>query len=376
MRLGKHVAFLGPDRPLELRENEVKDPAAGCVLAQVDLAGVCGTDAHRLRGDLPSPAFAISLGHESVGTVAEIGAGVFTDAAGEELKIGDRIYWAVIGPCGHCYACTVLDDQPQCSSKPWPVSADVPNAAGFREFATLSQNMSVFRIPDDTPSTAVVAFGCAMPTALAGFRRIGPIAPATTVLVQGAGPVGLACTMLAGLTSAKQVITIGAPDNRLRAAERLGATTTLSLEIPPKERLEMVRELTHGRGADIVIEAAGHVSAFVEGIDLIASHGRYLVLGLYSGTTEVPFNPVRLNNANLTLVGSFGSHAGDYLTTIKLAQQHHDDLGLAELITHRFGLADTRAAIECVASGEAIKAVIEPRAQATLIRQEATDGDS
>lgn len=357
--VGRNVAFTASDQPLEMRLDDVTEPADGDVLVEVELAGVCGTDAHRLRGDLPPPESPISFGHEAVGRVAALGASVLTDSVGERLTIGDRVYWANIGPCGRCYACTVQRDPLRCATGCWPVVADRPNAAGFRDFATVDPRLSLFRIPDDTPSEAVIAFGCAMPTALAGFRRLGAIEPASTVVVQGCGPVGLACTLLAGLSSACQVIVIGAPERRLHAARRLGATSVIPLDRAPADRRSAVLELTDGRGADVVIEAAGHISAFTEGLDLVGAHGRYLLLGLYSGSHEVAFDPVRVNNLNLSILGSLGGVPADHLTTIKLAQLHNPRLGLADLITHRFPLERLGEAIESAGAGDTIKAVIE-----------------
>jgi 5-exo-hydroxycamphor dehydrogenase len=250
-----------------------------------------------------------------------------------------------------------------CVDAVWPPRADTPNPAGFQQFATIGSRLSFFRLPEDTPSDAVIAFGCAMPTALGGFRRLGRVAPASTVVIQGCGPVGLACTVLAGLSPATQVIVVGGGDRRLEAASRLGATTTLSIDLAPVQRRDAVLDLTHGRGADVVIEAAGHISAFTEGLDLLAAHGRFLLLGLYSGATEVSFNPVTINNRNLTVLGSLGVEPADYLTAIGLAQRHHARLAFADLITHRFPLEQLREAIEATASGAAVKAVVCPSAR-------------
>lgn len=348
-----------------MRMDAVPTPRPDEVVVAVELAGVCGTDVHRLNGDLPKPPAPISFGHEAVGRVSALGASMVTDAAGAPLAVGDRVFWTNTGICGKCYACTVLGDPLRCANGCWPVSADVPNAAGFRQYATVSARLSLFRIPDDTASEAVIAFGCAMPTALAGFRRLGPIEPGSTVVIQGAGPVGLACTLLAGLSAANQVIVIGAPQRRLDIALRLGATSVLSLDLPDGDRRAAVSEATGHHGADVVVEAAGHLPAFGEGLDLIGAHGRYLLLGLYSGAKEIAFNPVRVNNLNLSIIGSLGGVPADHLTTIKLAQRHAERLGLAGLVTHRFPLESLAEAIAVVGRGGPIKAVIEPGAAGT-----------
>jgi 5-exo-hydroxycamphor dehydrogenase len=220
----------------------------------------------------------------------------------------------------------------------------------------------VYRVPDGAEPEAVIAFGCAMPTALGGMARLGGVRPGQSVVVQGCGPVGLAATLLAGLTAARQVIVIGAPDKRLVAAARLGASTTIPLEqTTVEERRATILDLTDGRGADVVIEAAGRMNAFDEGMNLLADNGRYVVLGIYSGSGTVALDPVRLNNRSLSIIGSMGgTQLSDYRTTIHLAQRHGVRLGFAELITHRFGLTGLEDAIAVARDGEAIKAVVLP----------------
>jgi 5-exo-hydroxycamphor dehydrogenase len=343
------MVFVGAGRPLETRSGDVADPEPGAVLVRTTIAGVCGTDAHRLRGDLPDPGRPVCFGHEGIGTVEALGDGVTTDSAGIPVRPGDTVYWT---PSGSRPAAL--------PSVGWPPPDDVPNPASYQDYATLAPTNIFYRVPDDTDPAAVIAFGCAMPTALGGMARLGGVRPADTVVVQGCGPVGLASTLLASLSTARQVIVIGAPDNRLRAAEVLGASTTIPLESTTvDERRRMVLDLTDGRGAEVVIEAAGVMSAFDEGFDLLADSGRYLILGIYSGHGTVALDPIRLNNRSLSVIGSMGPASfDDYRATIHLAQRHGERLRFADLITHRFPFADTEAAIAVAGSGEAIKAVV------------------
>lgn len=345
------MVFVGAGRPLERQIALVDAPPPGGVLVRTTVAGVCGTDAHRLDGDLPDPGRPVTFGHEGIGVVEELGAGVTSDLAGVPLRVGDTVYWQ---PGSR---------EPGVPSElGWPPSADVPNQAAYQDFATLPASNMVYRVPDGTDPLALIAFGCAMPTALGGVTRLGGVRPGQSVVVQGSGPVGLAATFLAGLTAARQVIVIGAPDSRLAAASRLGATTTLPLErTSAEERRATILELTDGRGADVVIEAAGRMNAFAEGMDLLADSGRYLVMGIYSGHGTVPLDVVRLNNRNLSVIGTMGAaQISDYRTTIHLAQRYGARLGFADLVTHRFGLDDVEAAIAVARAGDAIKAVVLP----------------
>ena len=351
MRTGRRMVFVQPHQPLECWEGEVADPVAGGVLIRTSIAGVCGTDAHRLDGDVPLMGHPVNFGHEGIGVIEALGDGVTTDWAGAPVGIGDLVYWT-----------PATRPLPHGERQPWPPSATVPNSASYQDFATLSPSNVFYRVPDDTQPESVIAFGCAMPTALGGQTRLGGIRPGQSVVVQGCGPVGLASVFLASLSPARQVIVIGAPDNRLEAARNLGATTTISLETTTaEERADVVRSLTDGRGAEVVVEAAGQKAAFGEGLGLLAESGRYLILGLYSGHGTVELDPFKLNNNSLSIIGSLGgTHHSDYLTVIQLAQRYGQQLRFADLITHRFPLSELEGAVAAMRSGNAIKAVVVP----------------
>jgi threonine dehydrogenase-like Zn-dependent dehydrogenase len=269
------------------------------------------------------------------------------------VRVGDPVYWT---------PGSGLEWPRGAVRQAWPPPATEPNPAGYQDIATLSPTSAFYRIPDGTPLESVIAFGCAMPTALGGQARLGGIRAGETVVVQGCGPVGLASILLSSLSAARQVIVIGAPDNRLEAARTLGATHTIPFETTTvEERAETIRAMTDGLGAEVVIEATGRKPAFGEGIDLLADSGRYLILGLYSGHGTVELDPFKLNNNSLRVIGSLGpTHHSDYLTVIRLAQRFGERLAFPDLITHRFPLSRTEDAIAAMRSGEAIKAIVLP----------------
>lgn len=355
---------------LTLREDARPEPGPDELVARVVVAGVCGTDAHRLAGDVPGPGYALNFGHEAVGVVDELGPGLRTDWAGRTLAPGHRIYWFPATGCGRCYHCVVQNDTGACRQGLWPPRAGTGNPAGFQQWALLGRGVAVFRIPDGTPDEAVIAFGCAMPTALGGLERLGPIRPGDTVVVQGSGPVGLAATLLAGRSSAREIVVVGGGESRLTAARRLGATLTLPVTTSPADRHERIMELTSGRGADVVIEAAGVLPAFAEGLDLLGRNARYLLLGLYSGSGTVPVDPVRLNNLSASIIGSLGSRPQHVFQTIEVARRWHDALDLTSLVTHRTGLDELAVAVEAMRTGAAVKAVVEPNRPIPTLRED------
>ena len=201
-----------------------------------------------------------------------------------------------------------------------------------------------------------------MPTAIGGMTRLGGVKPGQVVVVQGCGPVGLSATLLASLDKPGQLIVIGAPDERLEVAHRLGATARLPLESTTREeRAARIAELTGGRMADVVIEATGRIEAFDEGMALLGVEGRYLVLGIYSGPPTAQLNVVRMVNMSQQIIGNLGpARIGDLKTVVELARDHGERLGFADLVTHRYPLSRTDEAIRAVGSGAAIKAIVLP----------------
>jgi 5-exo-hydroxycamphor dehydrogenase len=363
--MGRRVVLVHANRPVEVWARPMQRPAAGEIVVRVELAGVCGTDLHLWRGELPLPV-PIGLGHEGVATIEELGKNVTTDYAGAPVKVGDRVCWSPIHPCYRCYECTVRNDPTQCPNLLADTLRDAaePPSVCYSELAHLPAGMGFYRIPDDTPSEAIIAFGCAMPTMLQALERIGGIGVNQTVAIQGCGPVGLAATLLARVSGAREIVVVGARKARLEMARRLGATVTIDKAAVPSsgERIATLRELTAGRGAEVVIEAAGAVPAFGEGIRLAARGGRYVVVGLWSAPGSVPIEPRYVNHMNLRINGSSGFLGRHIYGAIEIARRHHRELPMAAAVTHRFPLAEAQRALEAVSRPETVKAVIMPAA--------------
>ncbi|MFI5953143.1 zinc-binding dehydrogenase [Cryptosporangium sp. NPDC051539] len=355
------VGFEAPAEPLRIHELALPDLAEDEAHVRVVAAGVCGSDVHRLAGDLGKPEQPLTLGHEGIGTIESLGRAFRSDSVGTPLRPGDRVYWSTMSACFRCEACVVRNEPILCSSYDWPVPVGRASPAAFQTVATLTTRTVCARVPEGVSSDAVIAFGCAMPTALGALRRAGGVRIGETVVIQGSGPVGLACTVLAALSPASRIIVIGAPTARLGVARDLGATDVVELAgTTAEQRREAVRDLTGGRGADLLIEAAGQQAAFAEGLTLLAPAARYVVAGLYSGEGSVPFEPVRLNNANQVVIGSLGYRPEDLHHTVALAPRIGALHDVDRLVSRRFGLDETEQAIAAAATGVPVKCVVEP----------------
>lgn len=344
---------------LETWDVDIAKPEPGGVLLRTVLGGVCGSDVHIVSGEAGQMPFPIILGHEGIGRIEILGAGVDTDYAGVPVKNGDLVVWSPIALCGRCYSCTVLNQTP-CENSTYFEHANKPNWGSYSEYAWLPRGMAFYRLPDGADPAAVAALGCALPTVLRGFDRCGPIALNDAVVVQGAGPVGLSAVLVAAQMGARCIVVIDKAPARLEAARMLGATATVSLDLPAEERRRAVYELTGPTGPDVVIEAAGVLAAFPEGVDLVGPHGRYIVLGLWGAIGTQAISPRDLTLKNMDIGGATFPAPRNYYHAMHLAARLQDRIPLASLISHRFAIGDAAAALDVTHSGAATKAVIDP----------------
>jgi 5-exo-hydroxycamphor dehydrogenase len=345
---------------VETWEVPVVEPQPGGILVRVVLGGVCGSDVHIVSGEAGAMPFPIILGHEGVGRIEQLGTGVSTDYAGTPVKPGDLVYWAPIALCHRCHSCTVLDETP-CDNSTYFEHAEKPNWGSYADFAWLPNGMAFYRLPDHADPDAVAALGCALPTVLRGFEQCGPVGQGDTVIVQGAGPVGLAAVLVSAVSGAREIVVLDHSSKRLEVAISLGATAAISLkETTADERRRQIQERLGLRGASVVVEAAGALPAFPEGVDLTGNHGRYIVLGLWGAIGTQPISPRDLTLKNMRIGGATFAKPKHYYQALHLAVRLQDRYPLAGLISHRFSIADATSALALVKSGAAIKPVIDP----------------
>lgn len=353
------------NEPLGVREFPLPDQLAeGEVLIKVSLAGMCGTDVHLHKGQLAVP-LPLIMGHETVGLVAELG-GTAEDWLGNPLKVGDRVSWTVGMPCGKCRYCRLHRLPSRCSNrKAYGVNTPCDHAphflGGYGQYHYLRAGTAIFRLPDDLPSEAVVGAGCALVTCIHGYEKM-PLRWAESVVIQGAGPVGLAALALASDAGARPIIVIGGPRDRLERCKRFGADVVIDIDEVRNadKRRGIVLEHTDGLGADVVVECVGHPAAVQEGWPLARDGGRYMVLGQYCDAGPVPLNPHLITKKELEVYGSYGSEPHHWAKSIEFLRARRDRYPFHELITHRFPLDQVNEALEAVANWRTGKAAICP----------------
>ena len=357
------------DEPLELREYPLRAPDRGAVVVSVECATICGTDVHAWEGmfaELFDIELPVILGHEVVGRVEAIGAGAERDSVGTPLKLGDRIVWAP-ETCGQCYFCTVEKMPTLCVNRRYgyTINADVqPHFhGGFAEYTYVQPRSARLVVPDDVESEWAAASSCALRSVINAWERLGVVDYRHTVVIQGAGPLGLFATAVARTHNPKLVIVIGAPDARLRVAEAWGADMTISVqEHPdPAERVALVRAATEGRGGDVVGEFSGGRTAFTEGIELTAINGRYVVAGTVGGPDQT-FPASDISNKNLSIYGSRSASIDHYYKALTFIRAHRDRFEWDLMLGGRYGLEELTLGLERMQQFTEIKAVVVPGA--------------
>ena len=355
--------MIAPRQPIELREFPRPDLPPGAALVRTARSEVCGTDVHLWHGRLSGVPYPIIPGHVSAGTIDAIN-GSIAGIDGSTLREGDRaVFFDVHRTCGRCRACTVHRTPTRCSSRRVygiTDSADEGLFGGWAQSIYLEPGVAVARLPDRVALDDYIGGGCGLLTAVHIAER-AEIRLGDTVVVQGAGAVGLCAVALAKLGGASRILTIGAPADRLALAREMGADVTLDLQATtPAQRLEAILDATHQEGADIVIEAAGAASAISEGLDLLRVGGRYVIAGHYTDAGQSVINAHRqINRKHLEIRGCWGSEPRHFLRALSILESH-PDIPFRKIGARSYGLGELNEALRDAEAMRIPKALVDP----------------
>lgn len=350
-------------KPLELREVAIPDVADGAILVKVEMAGICGSDIHISRGNLGIKApLPFIMGHETIGRIVKLGKGRTHDAAGEELCVGDRIMWAH-ADCYDCYYCNILRKPMLCEHRiGYGMAPPATLMGGFAEYEYVIPVTKVVKIPAELTEEEAIGVACAFRSVVAAFEKLGGIGLADTVVIQGAGPVGLYSLVLAKESGAGTVIVIGAPKERLELAKSWGADHVINIDEvkDPAERKALIYSLTKNRGPELVVECSGFAPAFVEGVDMLQKGGRYLIIGQTS-PTPVTFTPYTILQKNLQIIGSGGAIIHHFYKALEFIRTHRSKYSFGDIVSRTYRLEDINQALASMQAGTEIKPAIDNR---------------
>jgi threonine dehydrogenase-like Zn-dependent dehydrogenase len=325
--------FRGPQE-FSIEEVGRPQPGPGDALIRVTLTTICGTDVHIVKGEYPV-APGLVLGHEPVGVIEELGAGV------TGYEIGDRVLVGAITPCGQCEAC-LAGHLSQCGHGSgyeaiggWRFGNTIDGAQA--EYLLVpSAQANLAKIPDDVTDEQVVLLADIASTGFAGAES-GGVRIGDTVVVFAQGPIGLCATAGAKLMGAAQVIGVDSDPVRLAMAKRMGAD--VALDFTKVDVVEEVKRLTRGYGADVAIEALGTQQTFESALRSLRPGGTLSSLGVYSGKLEVPYDAFAAGLGGHRIVTTLCPGGKERMRRL-IATVESGRFDPLPLITHRFALDD------------------------------------
>jgi alcohol dehydrogenase len=348
----KALVYHGPGNKAweEVPDPEVLQPTD--VIVRIDTTTICGTDLHILKGDVPAVTEGRILGHEGVGHVTEVGPAVST------VAVGDRVLISCISACGACsychqglYAHCLAEEG--ASGIGWIFGHLIDGTQAELVRVPFADN-SVYKLPDHVPDEAAVMLSDILPTGFEIGVRYGGVQPGDVVAVVGAGPVGLAAIMTAGLYGAARIIALDLDDNRLDQARGFGATDTVNSADP--EWAEKVKAMTDGFGVDVAIEAVGIPATFDACTKIVRPGGAVANVGVHGAPVELALQDLWIMDLSIT-TGLVSTSTTPML--LKLVAQ--EKLAAAKFATHHFRLdamMDAYDTFSRAAETKALKVVI------------------
>ena len=351
-----------PDAAVELREVATPELEPNSALLEVELSEVCGTDVFLQQGRLSDVPYPLVPGHVSIGILQKI-RGELLDVHGRAFKEGDRVtFLDVHRTCNACWYCLVGKATTRCPHrKVYGITYGLNDGlcGGWASHVYLKPGTRCIKV-EVAPET-FMSGGCALPTSIHAVER-GEIKIGDVVLVLGSGPVGINSIIMSLMSGALRVLAIGAPESRLDAALRAGASAVLNIETTDApNRLDWILERTNGRGADVTIEATGAAEAVIQAMRFTRDAGRVIIVGQYTDHGPVSFNPhLDLNRKHLEVRGCWGSDFSHFYRGIQIiAEPGRSDpwLGM-QLAT--YDLSQANEALAAVSEGRVLKALIKP----------------
>ena len=317
-------------------------------IVHIDSSTICGTDLHILKGDVPEVTPGTVLGHEAVGTIVETGAAVTTFAE------GDRVLVSCITSCGRCRFCKEAHYGLCTGGGGWIFGHLIDGLQA--EYARVPfVDTSVYKVPEGLSDEQVLFLADILPTAYEVGVLNGKVDAGDTVVIVGAGPIGLATIMTAKLYTPARIIAIDLADSRLEKARVFGADVTINNG--REDAVAMIQELTHGLGADVAVEAVGVPETFELCTAIVRPGGHVANVGVHGHSATLHLETLWIKDITIT------TGLVDTSTTPRLLQLIAEGrLDATPFATHHFALDETLEAYDtfgAAAETDALKVVLE-----------------
>jgi threonine dehydrogenase-like Zn-dependent dehydrogenase len=323
-----------------LGEKPVPRVGPADALIRITTTTICGTDVHILKGEYPVQP-GLTIGHEPVGVIEELGAAV------QGYSPGQRVVAGAITPCGQCHSC--LDGHSsQCGGKAmggWRFGNTIDGCQA--EYVLVpNANANLAPIPDGLTDEQVLMCPDIMSTGFGGAES-GAIRVGDTVVVFAQGPIGLCATAGAKLRGATTIIAVDTLPERLAMAKRMGAD--IALDFKKTDVVKEIMHLTGGRGVDVAIEALGTQQTFESCLRVLKPGGVLSSLGVYSGKLTLPLDAFAAGLGDHTIVTTLCPGGKERMRRLmNVIDANRVDLG--GLVTHRFKLDQIEEAYDLFAN--------------------------
>jgi NDMA-dependent alcohol dehydrogenase len=363
----KAAVLFRPGEELRVLDVDLQPPGPREVLVRLGASGVCASDWHTMTGAIPSPSPCV-LGHEGAGVVERVGPGVTA------VSPGDHVVLSWVPACGLCRYCQ--EGRPNLCASAAPALLAGTLVSGERRLSlggeslyhysflstfatsTVVDEASCIPIRKDVPSAVAALVGCAVTTGFCAVTNRARVSPGSTVLIYGAGGVGLAAIMAARLSGAGQVIAVDPVASKRDLAIELGASHVL--DPAHTDVVAEVRSLTHGDGADFAIEAAGRAELVRQAFEATRRGGTIVAVGVPGAQATVSLPGPDLVRHEKIVTGSlYGSCRPRQDMPMILDLYADGKLPLDRLVTRVYPLAEINQAISDMTAGELARGVID-----------------
>lgn len=359
---GKLAALVGP-RQIEIMEFDLPKPKRGALLAKVLRSNLCGSELHIWNWKHPIIKNAV-MGHEMVGEIYELGEGVDSDYDAQPVKAGDRIVAPYYVTCRKCAACARGDfNLCQNAYRLWsqPPEKEPHFTGTFATHYYIQADQYFYKVPDALPNDIVAGANCGMSQVIYGIEKAN-LTNGETILIQGAGGLGLYATAVAKEKGAR-VIVVDAISQRLDMASDFGADHLVDVSgRTSQETIEEVVKLAGGAGADVVLEVAGVPEAFSEALEMVRVAGRIISIGNVSigEGHEISIAPGLITRKCAHVIGVVRYDPWYLKKALDFFDRTHTCVDYTKMSATEFSLEEVNEALLAAEARSAVRPVIVP----------------
>lgn len=362
-RSGKLAVYAAPNQPFELQTFPLREPRAGEVLVRIRMSTICRSDIHSYLGHRPNPCPGV-LGHEIIGDIVALGAGVKSDMRGAPLAAGDRITWSEYFIPGPNYYTEVLD-LPQKSHGVdkyghMAVSTEPHHHGGFGEYCYVLPQSWILKLPAELTDEEATPINCGVATMICVTER-AEIGMGDAVVIQGLGLLGLYGAAIAKARGARLVIGIDGVPARRELGLRFGCDYVFDPAGQDDAALvKTIRALCKPEGADAVIEVCGYPSVIPAGIQMARVGGRYVMGGVVNPDSFVSIDVNQILRKLLTLRGVHNYHPRHLIEALDFVTVNRRRFPFKDLVDGKYGLDQVGQAMQDAEDRKVLRAAIVP----------------